>query len=114
MLSFEAPTLPLKTDSKGTIRVGGTRIQLDTVVYAFNQGYTAEEILSQFPALELADIYAVISYYLNHREAVDEYIQQQEKEAAQIKKQLESRPGYQAFRQRLQDIKKSKSNKLDF
>jgi uncharacterized protein (DUF433 family) len=108
MLSFETPTLPLNADSKGTIRVGGTRVRLDTVVYAFNQGYTAEEILSQFPSLELADIYGVISYYLNHREAVDEYIQQQEKEAAQIKEQLESRPGYQAFRQRLHAIKTKK------
>lgn len=114
MLTFETPTLPLKADSNGTIRVGSTRVQLDTVVYAFNQGYTAEEILSQFPVLELADIYAVISYYLNNREAVDEYIQQQEKEATQIKKQLESRPGYQAFRQRLHDIKNLKSNKFDF
>ncbi|MAT95954.1 MAG: hypothetical protein CL608_02205 [Anaerolineaceae bacterium] len=105
MLSFKTPTLPLKTDSKGTIRVGGTRVRLDTVVYAFNQGYTAEEILSQFPALELADIYGVISYYLNNREAVDGYIRQQEKEAAQIKEQLESRPGYQAFRQRLHNMK---------
>ena len=105
MLSFEIPTLPLMAESSGTIRVGGTRVRLDTVVYAFNQGYTAEEILSQFPALELADIYVVISYYLNNREAVDEYIQQQEKEAVQIKEQLESRPGYQAFRQRLHNLK---------
>ncbi|WP_420645325.1 DUF433 domain-containing protein [Candidatus Leptofilum sp.] len=101
MLTLEIPTLPLKSDSSGTIRIGRTRVTLETVVYAFNQGYTAEDIFSQFPALELADIYAVISYYLNNRKAIDEYIQQQEKEAAQIKKQLESRPGYQAFRQRL-------------
>lgn len=107
MLSFETPALPLKADSSGTIRVGGTRVRLDTIVYAFNQGYTAEEILSQFSALELADIYGVISYYLSNREAVDEYIQQQEKEAAQIKEQLESRPGYQAFRQKLGASKKA-------
>lgn len=106
MLSFETPVLPLKADSSGTIRVGGTRVRLDTIVYAFNQGYTAEEILSQFPALELADIYGVISYYLNNREAVDEYIQQQEIEAAQIKEQLESRPGYQEFRRRLQALQR--------
>lgn len=83
----------------------GTRVRLDTVVYAYNQGYTAEEILSQFPILDLVDIYGVISYYLNNREAVDEYIRQQEKEAAEIQEQLESRPGYQTFRQRLQATK---------
>ncbi|GJM41987.1 MAG: hypothetical protein DHS20C20_22690 [Ardenticatenaceae bacterium] len=105
MLSFETPTLPLQVDGHGTIRIGGTRVRLDTVIYAFNQGYTAEEILSQFPALKLADIYGVISYYLNNRKTVDNYIEQQAKEAAQIKEKLESRSGYQAFRQRLQAMK---------
>ncbi|MCA9943758.1 MAG: DUF433 domain-containing protein [Anaerolineales bacterium] len=105
MLSFETPTLPLKADTTGTIRIGGTRVRLDTVVFAFNQGYTAEEILSQFPALALADIYGVISYYLNNRDVVDEYIKQQEIEAADIKEQLESRPAYQTFRQRLHQAK---------
>ena len=108
MLSLEAPTLPLIADSTGTIHVGQTRVRLDTIVYAFNQGYTAEEILSQFPTLELADIYVVISYYLTNREAVDEYIQQQEQEAASLQEQLESRPGYQAFRQRLHERKMAK------
>ncbi|MFZ1399774.1 MAG: DUF433 domain-containing protein [Candidatus Promineifilaceae bacterium] len=106
MLSFETPTLPLQADGHGTIRVGGTRVRLDTIIYAFNQGYTAEEILSQFPALNLADVYSTISYYLNNRELVDEYIQQQEQEAVQIKEHLESRPGYQAFRQKLSALKK--------
>ncbi len=105
MLSFEIPTLPLKTDSIGTIRIGGTRVRLDTVVYAFNQGYTAEEILSQFPVLDLADVYAVISYYLNNRKEVDEYIQQQTSEAERVQHHFESQPGYQAFRQRLHAIK---------
>ncbi|VAW38815.1 hypothetical protein MNBD_CHLOROFLEXI01-4683 [hydrothermal vent metagenome] len=105
MLSFEIPILPLKTDSGGTIRIGGTRVRLDTVVYAFNQGYTAEEILSQFPALDLAGIYVVISYYLNNQEAIDEYIRQQEIEADHIQQQFESQPGYQAFRQRLHALK---------
>ena len=101
MLSFEAPALPLQVDNEGTIRVSGTRVRLDTVIFAFNQGYTAEEIFSQFPALELADIYVVISYYLNNREAVDAYIQEQENKAEHIQKQFESQPGYQALRQRL-------------
>lgn len=112
MLSFEIPTLPLKTDSTGTIRVGGTRVRLDTVVYAFNQGHPAEEILIQFPSLDLADIYTVISYYLNNRRTVDEYIQQQEIEADHIQRQFESRPSYQAFRQRLHTLKTEKNKSL--
>ena len=82
-----------------------TRVRLGTITYAFNQGYTVEEILSQFPALELTDIYGVISYDLNNRQAMDEYIRLQEKEAAEIQEKLESQPGYQAFRQRLRAMK---------
>lgn len=103
MVTTELETViaPLSADDTGTIRVGKTRVRLDSVVYAFNQGHTPEEILMQFPSLELADIYAVIAYYLNNQTAVDEYIQQNEAEGDEIRRDIESRPGYQAFRQRL-------------
>ena len=92
---------PIHTDDTGTIRVGKTRVRLDSVVYAFNQGHTPEEILMQFPTLELADIYSVIAYYLNHQTAVEEYIQQNEAEGNEIRREIEAKPGYQALRQRL-------------
>ena len=47
---------PLITDEDGVVRVGGTRVPLDTVVYAFNQGASAEEMLQQYPSLALSDI----------------------------------------------------------
>jgi hypothetical protein len=44
------------------------------VVRAFHQGATPEEIVQDFPTLALADVYAVLAYYLAHREAVDGYV----------------------------------------
>ena len=73
-LKISTDPAPLSTDEDGVVRVGGTRVRLDTVVYAFNQGASAEEILQQYPSLALADIYATISYYLQHRTSVDEYL----------------------------------------
>jgi len=70
--------VPLRIDAGGAIRIGKTRVTLDTVVTAFNQGYAAEEIVSKFPALELADVYAVISYYLRRKEEIDAYLRQAE------------------------------------
>jgi len=87
-------------DEHGTIRVGRTRVRLDTVVYAFNQGHTIEEIVSHFPVLNLADVYAVITYYLNKKAVVDEYIKQGEEEADELQYEFESQPGYQVFRER--------------
>jgi len=100
-LTVEAQTIPLKADSDGVMRVGETRVTLDTVVHAFEQGHTAEEIVSHYPALKLADVYAVIAYYLNNQAEVLTYLRQQQEEAQKIWEQIESKADYQAFRQRL-------------
>jgi uncharacterized protein (DUF433 family) len=101
MITLETQTVPMKIDANGVIRVGGTRVRLDTVVYAFNEGYTAEEITSQYPVLRLADVYAVIAYYLNHRDTVDEYLNRRAKTAIAIRKEIEEKPEYRDFRERL-------------
>jgi uncharacterized protein (DUF433 family) len=98
---IDTEVAPLSTDETGTIRVGKTRVRLDSVVYAFNQGHTPEEILMQFPTLDLADIYSVIAYYLNNQAAVDEYIQQNAAEGNELRRTIESQSDYQAFRQKL-------------
>ena len=48
-LKISTDPAPLFTDEDGVVRVGGTRVRLETVVYAFNQGASAEEILQQYP-----------------------------------------------------------------
>jgi uncharacterized protein (DUF433 family) len=100
-LIIKAQAPPLKIDHNGVMRVGGTRITLDTVVHAFDEGSTAEEIVSRYPALKLADVYAVIAYYLNNREAVGQYLQQQEESEDDIWHKIESLTDYQIFRERL-------------
>ena len=89
--SIEPESIPLEIDTNGVIRVGGTRITLDTIVAAFSQGATAEELTYQYPSLHLADVYAVIAYYLRQREAVESYLQHRQKSADSIRKQNESR-----------------------
>ena len=101
MAVFDAVAVPLKTDQVGVIRVGDTRVRLDTVVSAFSDGHTAEEIVTQYPPLNLADVYAVISYYLKNRAFVDEYVLRRREVAAKIKKDIEAKPEYKAFRERL-------------
>jgi uncharacterized protein (DUF433 family) len=78
-------TIPLATDKDGVVRVGGTRVPLQTIVAAFNLGATAEEIMQQYPAVSLADIYFVIGYYLRNRAQVEEYIKEQDELVETIK-----------------------------
>ena len=101
MISLEAQAVPLTIDNDGVTRVGNTRVRLDTVIHAFNEGYTAEEIASQYSVLGLADVYTVIAYYLNHRAMVDEYLKKRAEAAAQIRQEVEAKPEYQIFRERL-------------
>lgn len=89
-LTLAADPLPLRLDSGGTYRVGPTRVRLDSVVYLHNQGSSAAQIVSEFPSLELADVYAVISYYLRHKPEVDAYLAERERTAEALKRQLES------------------------
>lgn len=100
-LPVERDPLPLFTDAGGVVRVGGTRVTLDTVIEAFNEGLTAEEIAQQYPVLELADVYAVIGYYLHHREQILEYMAQQERTAAELRGRIEAELPSVGFRDRL-------------
>ena len=97
---IESEPTPLEVDANGVVLVGGTRITLDTIVAAFSQGATAEEITHQYPSLHLADVYAVIGYYLRRREAVESYLQHR-KNADNIRKQNESRFDPNGVRDRL-------------
>jgi uncharacterized protein (DUF433 family) len=100
-LSLATAPIPLKTDEDGVVRVGGTRVTLDSVVYAFNDGATAEEIAYRYPSLDLVDIYATIAYYLQSRSAVDEYLQRRDAEARAVRQENESRFDPAGLRERL-------------
>lgn len=100
-LTITAEPTPLAVDTDRVVRVGGTRVTLDTVVAAFKQGATAEEIAYQYPSLQLADVYAVISYYLRHQHEVEAYLQQRQQHSSEIRKQNEQRFDPQGVRNRL-------------
>lgn len=87
----QTESVPIERGDGGVIRVGGTRVTLDTIVNAFNRGMTPEEIVIAYPAVKLADIYDVIAYYLRHANDVDDYIREREQRAAQVRHEVEAR-----------------------
>jgi uncharacterized protein (DUF433 family) len=80
-----AETPPLSADASGVFRVGGSRVTLDSVVGAFRDGSTAEEIVEQYPAISLGQVYAVIAYYLAHTVEVDDYLRTREERSAEVR-----------------------------
>src|SRR5712691_39957 len=87
--------MPLRLTEDGTIRIADSRVSLDSVVHHYKLGASAEQIAQKFPALDLADVYAAITYYLNHEETIEEYLRQQEAEGDEVQKEIESAPQYQ-------------------
>ena len=58
----------------GGFYVAGTRVSLDSVVYAFLRGESPEGIAESFPAISLEQIFGALAYYAANREDVDRYL----------------------------------------
>jgi len=64
---------------EGLWRVAGTRVSVDSIIHAFWRGATPEQIVQDYEALTLAQVYGVLHYYLTHRRAVDAYLKTQDR-----------------------------------
>lgn len=73
-LPIHADPLPIRLDTSGVLRVGNTRVTIDSVLQCYLAGDTPEAIVQAFDTLELADVYAVIGHYLRHRAEFDHYL----------------------------------------
>jgi uncharacterized protein (DUF433 family) len=61
---------------EGVYRVAGSRVSLDSLIYAFWDGKSPETIAQSFPTLTLEQVYGAIAFYLGHRAELDAYLQQ--------------------------------------
>jgi uncharacterized protein (DUF433 family) len=100
-LAIKHDDVPLATTSDGVVVVTGTRVSLDLIIAAFTSGATAEEVAQQYPTVGLADVYAVITYYLRHREDVDAYLEHRRQQCEQVRAENERRLDPKGIRDRL-------------
>jgi uncharacterized protein (DUF433 family) len=70
---------------EGAYRIAGTRVSLDSVVYAFRRGASPESIQRSFPSLTLEQIYGAITFYLSHQAEIDQYLLEEEAEYEKIR-----------------------------
>ena len=83
------PDLLTRT-SDGVMRITGTRIDLDSVIQAFRDGATPEEMCQDFPSLPLAQVYSLLAFYLNQQDAVDAYLTEQAQASKIIRQDLQT------------------------
>ncbi len=87
-LVLERDIPPLRQDEAGAIRVGNSRVLLEVVIRAFQDGASPESIVHRYSTLPLADVYSTVGYYLRHQDAVDEYLNQREQLAESVQQRL--------------------------
>lgn len=100
-VEFQPTSPPLRFDEAGGIRIGQSRVTLDSLLAAYHNGATPEEIAVQYPVLDLAEIYAAIAYYLTHRQQVDGYLEQRYQAAQERRHQLTQEHNLVGLKQRL-------------
>jgi uncharacterized protein (DUF433 family) len=103
MIDTPTLTVPLRTDELGKIRVGNSRVLLELVIHAYYAGETPESIVDSYPTLKLGDVYAVLSYYFEHPDEIDAYVQAQDVRADALMREVEANlsPQARALRARL-------------
>jgi uncharacterized protein (DUF433 family) len=70
----------------GGYKIAGSRVSLDSVVIAFLQGLSPESIATDcFPTLTLEQVYGAITYYLAHRDEIDSYLENSDREYAALR-----------------------------
>jgi uncharacterized protein (DUF433 family) len=89
-LPLHADHPPLRVDEGGAVRVGDTRISLDLVVEQYENGMTPEDMVRAYDTLVLADVHAVIAYYLRHRDEVQVYLKRREEETDALRVKIEA------------------------
>ena len=80
--------VPLRMDEYGKFRVGDSRVLLEMVIHAYYNGETPEGIVDSYSTLKIADVYAVIAYYLTYPDEIDAYMRDVDARAEAILQEL--------------------------
>ena len=100
-LTFDELRVPLTLHPRGTVRVGKTKVALESIIVSYRGGYTPQDIKRQYPDLNMGDIYLVIGYYLQCKEEVDQYMKEWEEDWDQFEEEMLAQPGAREFYEQL-------------
>jgi uncharacterized protein (DUF433 family) len=59
--------------------IDGTRVRVKNVAGLQKEGFTPEQMLTQYPSLNLAQVHAALAYYYDHREEIEAAMAEDEK-----------------------------------
>src|ERR671919_1400084 len=90
----------VELDEHGVMRIGNSRVMLDSILAGFAQGHSPETLQQQYPTLSLEEVYGAITYYLAHTDEVHTYLKRQDElwEAWRAKSATRSSPVVERLR----------------
>ena len=62
------------TRVEGAYRIADTRVSLDSLVYLFREGMSAESMVDSYPALTLEQVHGALAFYLANQNEIDAYL----------------------------------------
>ena len=65
--------------TEGVYRVGDTRGSLDSLVYLFREGMSAESMVESYPAVTLEAVHGALAFYLANENEIDAYLAEGER-----------------------------------
>jgi uncharacterized protein (DUF433 family) len=89
-------------------RIAGTRVSLDSIVYAYWNGQSAESIAQSFPALTLEQVHGALAFYLANRSEIDAYLERAGAEYDALREA--SRRQDPMFYQKLADVRRAEQS----
>ena len=99
----------LMRDGDGSIHLTGHRVGLHHLLFFYNEGYSPEMLLEQYPTLDLASIHKTIAFYLENRAEIDKYCAAQEAEVEKLRAASPSDPQLTELRRRLEARKSAQA-----
>ncbi len=89
-ITIHPDPVPLRTDESGEVLVGNSRILLTTLLYCHQQGMTPEALAESFPSVSLADILGALGYYYRHKNELDAWLAERDREMDELRRQIEA------------------------
>jgi uncharacterized protein (DUF433 family) len=90
---------------EGVYYVLGTRVSLDSIIYAFREGSSPESIHEDFEGLTLADVFAAIAFYLDNQTDIEGYLLRRKDQWAELERR--GTPANPELQERLEGARRS-------
>ena len=90
------PESPYIEQDDAALRIKGTRVGIEPIVVAFQEGESPEKIAKEFPTVTLAQVYGAIAYYLENKQLIDDEIAESQRELEKIPPLSQTNPALYA------------------